>query len=231
MAEAKETKETKKPIVKKKIPLTKKKKLWFQIAAPAIFGNAIIGESVVEDVKCLIGKKLHLSLMTLTGDMKKQHISITFNVDKIANNIGQTIPVGYQVAPASIKRLVRRGRNRVDDSFVCQTKDGVRVCVKPFLLTAFETHNSTIADIRRMVVAYIATYASKYDYNIFFKDIVSGKLQGRIRDAVSHIYPIRISEIRMLQVVKDTVGITALPVPNINIEGEVRQENKSEKQA
>lgn len=223
-----EEKEAKKLLIKKKAPLAKKKKLWFQILAPDIFGKAVIGESLVEDVKGLLGKKIRLSLMTLTGDMKKQHISVLFLVDKIADNKGMTKIVGYEVAPASIKRQVRRGRNRVDASFVCQTKNSIKVRVKPFLLTAFETHRSKVGAIRRIITAYIATYAANYDYDAFFRDIVSGKLQSRVREAVQHIYPIRSSEIRMLQVVKENTPVTALPQANLNLEQPMHSKEKEQ---
>lgn len=221
-----EEKEAKKLLIKKKAPLVKKKKLWLQILAPDIFGKAVIGESLVEDAKGLLGKKLHLSLMTLTGDMKKQHMSVSFVVDKIADNKGMTKIMGYEIAPASIRRQVRRGRNRVDASFVCQTKDGVKVRVKPFLLTAFETHRSKVSVIRRLIISYIATYAATYDFDVFFRDIISGKLQSRVREAVQNVYPIRSSEIRMLQVVKESTPVTALPQANLNLEQPVPPQEK-----
>ncbi len=211
-------KESKKPIVKKKALLSKKKKFWFQIVAPDIFGKAVIGETIIEDSKQLVGKCIQLSLMSLMGDMKKQNINVTFRVDKVLDGKGQTQLIAYDVTPSSIKRLVRRGRMRVDASFVCQSKDGVKVRVKPFLLTAHETNKSILSSLRKYASAFIATYVSLYDYDAIFKDIVSGKLQVAVRQAVHTIYPIRSSEIRMFHTVKDSVAVTALPNSNINVE-------------
>ncbi|MEK6867254.1 MAG: hypothetical protein AABX98_00385 [Nanoarchaeota archaeon] len=211
-------KESKKPLVKKKALLSKKKKSWFQILAPDIFGKAVIGETIIEDSKQLMGKCIELSLMSLTGDMKKQNVSVTFRVDKVLEGKGHTQLISYDLSPASIKRLVRRGRMRVDASFVCQTKDGVKIRVKPFLLTAHETNKSILSSLRKYASAFIATYVSLYDYDVIFKDIVSGKLQAGVRQAVHTIYPIRSSEIRILHLLKDSIAVTALPNPNINVE-------------
>ncbi len=213
-----EEKESKKPIINKKAPLIKKKKLWFQILGAEIFGRAVIGETLVEDSKHLAGKTIQLSLMSLTGDMKKQNINIKFVVEKIVDGKGLSRIVAYELAPTSIKRMVRRGRMRVDASFVCQTKDCVKLRVKPFLLTTYETKRSIIAAVRKQVIAFMATYIAKQDYDAVFKDVVSGKLQAYVREAVRYIYPIRTSEMRMLTVVKDTVPVTALPNPNIDVE-------------
>ena len=211
-------KESKKPIVKKKAPISKKKKAWFQIVAPEVFGRAVIGETLVEDAKQTMGKTIGLSLMSLTGDMKKQHITVTFAVDNVAEGKGQTKAVAYDIAPASIKRLVRRGRERVDASFICETKDGVKLAIKPFLLTAYETNRSTLTAIRKYAIAFIATYVSQNDYDTVFKDAVTGKLQAGVREAVRHVYPIRASEIRMMHITKPTAKVTALPHPSINVE-------------
>jgi small subunit ribosomal protein S3Ae len=206
-----EEKESKKPIIKKKA-LTKKKKLWFPIIAPEVFGKAVIGETLVEDTKHMVGKTIQLSLMNLTGDMKRQNVNITFAVETIVEGKGQCKVIGYDIAPTSIKRLVRRGRMRVDTSFICQSKDGVKVRIKPFLLTAHETNKSILTALRKYATAFVATYASKNDYDAIIKDIVSGRLQMGIKEAVHTIYPIRICEIRMLTLEKESVVATAQPV-------------------
>ncbi len=213
-----EEKESKKPIIKKKALLSKKKKLWFQILAPDIFGKALIGETLIEESKNMVGKTIQLSLMNLTGDMKKQNVNITFRVNSVTEGKGQCTVISYDIAPASIKRLVRRGRMRIDASFVCQTKDGVKVRVKPFLLTAYETKRSILSSIRRYAIAFIATYFSKYDYNSILKDVISGRLQSGVREAVHTIYPIKISEIRVLNMEKETTAVTAQPHPTMDVE-------------
>lgn len=213
-----EEKEAKKQLIKKKAPLAKKKKTWFQIVAPDIFGKSVIGETLVEDSKHMVGKTIQLSLMNLTGDMKKQNISITFAVDSVADGKGHSRIIGYEIAPSSIKRLVRRGRMRVDTSFVCQTKDGMKIRVKPFLLTSHETNKSILTAIRKYATAFIATYFSKYEYDTVLKDIISGKLQAGVKEATHSTYPIKISEIRLLKLQKETVPVTAQPHPTMNID-------------
>ncbi|MBI5073082.1 hypothetical protein HZA99_04650 [Candidatus Woesearchaeota archaeon] len=213
-----EEKENKKPLVKKKAPLTKKKKSWFQIVAPDVFGKAALGETLVEDSKHLLGKTIELSLMSLTGDMKKQNMNVKFAVDQIMEGRGICRVVSYEIAPSSIKRMVRRGRMRVDASIVVQTKDGIKVRVKPFLLTAYETKRSLVAAVRRQVIAFVATYFANSTYDQVFKDVVSGRLQMGVREACKGIYPIRNSEIRMMTVVKDTVAVSALPSTTMNVE-------------
>lgn len=195
----------------------KKKKSWYAIHAPDLFGRALIGETLVEDPSALVGKHIALSLMTLTGDMKKQSTTISFAVDQIAENKGVTRVVGYHVMPSSMKRMMRRGRTRVDASFVCACKDGMKVRLKPFVLTVYETNRSTATRLRNVVSVFIATYVAAHDYNTLMKDLVSGKLQMYITFVARKVYPVFTAGIRALEVQAETVKATIAPQQNLDI--------------
>ncbi len=195
----------------------KKKKSWYPIHAPDFFGRAVIGETLVEEPAALLGKHIELSLMTLTGDMKKQSTTIAFVVDQIAENKGATRVVGYHVLPSSMKRMMRKGRTRVDASFVCVCKDGMKVRLKPFILTVFATNRSTATRLRNAVSAFLATYAAAHDFNTLVKDIVSGKLQMYVTFVARKVYPVFTAGIRALEVQKETVKATITPQLNLDI--------------
>jgi small subunit ribosomal protein S3Ae len=199
----------------KKTQLTKRRKSWYSILAPQLFGKAKIGESIVEEASSLVGRTVSLSLMTLTGDMKKQNTTINFEVAGIADNHAQTKAVGYYIVPASIKRMVRRGRTRVDASFVCKTKDGVHLRVKPFVLTLNVTNRATAGRVRNHVVTFLASYAAANDYETIFKEVVSGKVQMISAYVARKVYPVRSAGIRVLEVVEDEV--TAIPQKDLDV--------------
>lgn len=194
-----------------------KKKTWYQIHAPDLFGKAVIGETLVEDSSALLGKHIDLSLLILTGDMKKQNTLVSFVVDHIAENKGFTRIVGYHVMPSSMKRMMRRGRTRVDASFVCVCKDGVKVRLKPFIMTAYATNRSTAAKLRNVVSVFLATYAATQEYNTLVKDIVSGKLSGYITFVGRKVYPVFTAGIRTLEVQKETVKVTIAPQADLDV--------------
>jgi small subunit ribosomal protein S3Ae len=195
----------------------KKKKSWYSIHAPDLFGRAVIGETLVEESAALLGKHIELRLMTLTGDMKKQNTTIAFVVDQIAENKGATRVVGYHVLPGSMKRMMRRGRTRVDASFVCVCKDGMKVRLKPFILTVFATNRSTATRLRNVVSAFLATYVAAHDFNTLVKDIVSGKLQMYVTFVARKVYPVFTAGIRALEVQKETVKVTIAPQQNLDV--------------
>ena len=112
------------------------KKRWCNIVSPEMFRDFVIGETFVAEPSSIVGKTLSINLMTLTNDIKKQNINLKFLVNKIQNDTGIANVIGYELVPSSVRRLVRRGKERIDPSFVCHTSDIIMVRVMPLMLAA-----------------------------------------------------------------------------------------------
>jgi small subunit ribosomal protein S3Ae len=121
-----------------------KKKLWFDIVADESFKHATIGQSHVEEKEQLLGKSIRVNLNELTGDPKKQNILVQFKVDKLKAEKGVAHCIGYKLNASSIKRMMRRGKNRIDFSYVFKSKDGKNLRIKPFLVTRFASTKVTV---------------------------------------------------------------------------------------
>ena len=103
--------------IKKKI-LKAKKKFWFQIVAPKMFGEQVIGESYVSDPNLMVGKYVTVNLRVLTDEIKNQNIKISFIINNVKENKAHCSTIGFNLLPAAIKRMVSKGRVRVDDFIV-----------------------------------------------------------------------------------------------------------------
>src|SRR3989338_9835963 len=90
-----------------------KKKLWFKIIAPSIFGNKEVGESYLTSSESALGRKMKLNLKDITGNIKDQNVYISFQVHKANNNMLQTLVVGYELIPSAVKRMVRKMTSRI----------------------------------------------------------------------------------------------------------------------
>lgn len=210
-----------------------KKKRWFQLIAPKMFNNQVLGETLVAESGQMMGKSIKLSMMSLTGDMKKQHINIKFEVVGIAENNAQTRAVGYEFAPSSIKRLVRRRRKRVDDSFICSTKDNIRVRMKPFFVTRQDTNKSTLTSMRKLGKDFIAKFAKERNFDDLTYDIIDHRMQRDLKKVLSKVYPLRTCEVRTFSVVKERkIGGEEMPAPVAEKPKEEKKEKpKKEKKA
>ncbi len=184
-----------------------KKKSWYPIIAPKVLNNAVLGESVVSDVAVLNGKTVRLSLMTVLGDIKKQNNWVKLRVTGIREGKAQTRIISYEVSPSVIKRFVRRRRDKIDCSYLCVTRDGVQVRIKPFIVTRNNTSNSTLTDLRAKVKDYLLRAAANTPYDDLFNNIIRGRLQMDLKRTISKIYPIKKCDIRKIIHIKDGVEV------------------------
>jgi len=175
-----------------------KKKTWYQIYSRKSFNEVLVGESLAADPTELIGKTLGVNLMTLSGDIKKQHVTVTFKIAEFKDNKLYADPIALKTSHSAIKRQVRRGRDRLDDSFSVQTKDGVTLRVKPLMITKTNTNNSVLKLVRKACNQALTAYVKKADVETVFKDAITFRIHSAVRGAVNKIYPLRSYELKYL---------------------------------
>lgn len=181
-----------------------KKKKWVQIIAPRTLNETVIGETHISEFSDAVGKEVSVSLMTLTGEPQKQNITLSFKMIGSKNGALTTEFIGYKLTPAAIRKSMRRGKKKIEDSFKAVTQDNVKVVVKPLLVTKNKTKSSVSANIRKTMRGHIAKFvgASKFDGLIL--DLISQKFQRALSDALRKIYPLSSCEIKYFCIVKET---------------------------
>ena len=175
------------------------KKKWLSIVAKGEFNNVKLGESLVATPQHLLNKYLKINLMTLTNDPKKQGITVRFAVKNVDGNTGVAELVGYQMNTSHIKRLVRKAIKRIDDSFILKTKDNVSYEVKPLLIARHKTTQSVATTIRKRVRELLQNSFQNMTSEDVFMYVITNKLQMDVKNDVRKIYPLAISEIRVLK--------------------------------
>ncbi|MFW6014756.1 MAG: hypothetical protein ACOCQG_06265 [Candidatus Nanoarchaeia archaeon] len=193
-----------KPKKSAKETLKWKKKKWVKVLAPKAFNNTSIGESLVMNPENLVGRTVESNLMTLTGDMKKQNINVKFNIDKIQDAQAYTSVRRYVLVPSAVKRMIRRTRDRVDHSFITKSKDGLHIRLKPILITNTNTSNAVLTLLRKKAESLLKKYLEKTNFEDFFSEVLSHKIQNELKNQLKDIYPLKICELRAIEVLKTT---------------------------
>lgn len=210
---------------------SKLKKKWYQILAPKEFNEALIGETPSFDPRLLIGKVMTINLMGITRDIKKQNINMTFRVSGLKENKAETEVTGYKIMPAFIKRIIRRGRNNLHDSFVCKTSDEKNVRLKPLIITVNKTKGAVINSLMKALRTNLTDYVRKITYKELVSELVSHKLQSNLKIPLRKIYPLRSFEIKemILETEKKAVGKKEKPKLEEKPKEKVEEEsNKAE---
>ena len=176
----------------------KNKKKWYEVLSTKHFGDQVIGETLANEDKAVMGRLVEAGLGSLTKDIKLQNIKIKFKVNEIIDGKANTEIKGYELTTNYIKRIVRSGRSKIEDSFLLTTKDNVKVRVKPLILTKYKSQNNVLSEIRRFVQSEFNDYMQRETYDKFVSDLISKTIQRELRSKMNKIYPISLFEIRIM---------------------------------
>ena len=180
----------------------KGKKKWIRVLGPTDLKDNILGESYVYDANTLLGKTLTLNLGNLTGAPRRQNTNLKFKISEIKGSDAHAVLIGYVMVMAHVKRMVRTGKEKIDDSFVINCKDKGKLKIKPVLITKGKASNSVLTKLRLGVRDMVSDFALKNDYKTVFDNVMSGQLQRTLRNDLKKIYPLIACEIRKLEIMK-----------------------------
>ncbi|PIN74932.1 hypothetical protein COV18_05345 [Candidatus Woesearchaeota archaeon CG10_big_fil_rev_8_21_14_0_10_37_12] len=187
-----------KEITKKaKVVIVKKK--WYPIQAPKLFNEQLVGETYAAAPEDSIGKKVTVSMMNLTGEPQKQNTNVTFKIISVKDNILHTEFIGWNIIPSALKRLVRRNREKIDDSFIVQSADKQYVRIKPLAITRGKTTGSILTIMRKLQRAYLAHMISQAQTENFLKEVLQKKVQQTISQVLRKIHPVFDVQIRQIE--------------------------------
>ncbi|MBD3259026.1 hypothetical protein GF371_00160 [Candidatus Woesearchaeota archaeon] len=179
-----------------------KRKKWYKVAAPKIFNKKIIGEAFAEGPQSLLGRVVEANLMQLTGNFKKQNLVLRMKVNDVENETGQTEVVEFYMQPASIKRFVRKGTTKLDDSFCCYTKDKKLIRIKPLLLARSKTKSSVNKDLRKKTRTWLTNTINTLNYDQLINDLCALRLQRDMKPVLDKIFPLKGCQIRDMKIEK-----------------------------
>lgn len=203
-----------------------KKKKWFSIIAPPIFREALVGEILLYESGDMKGRCITANMMNLTNNPRNQSINIKFRIHDVKEGKGVTQVLGAEMNPGSIKRLMRRGRTKIEDSFVVQTSDRKLVRIKPVIITNSGEKQSVTALIRKVLRSSVAKLAIKITYDQLVEEIMGFKLQRHLGEQSSKVTRIRNSEIKAFYLV-EREGVRPIS-PNQQIELPKKEEENFE---
>lgn len=207
------------------------RKEWYPILAPKMFQNAVLGETYVYEPQQIMGKGMVSNLMNLTNDVKRQNINIMFRVSSVQNGKAFADVIGYHMLQSSIKRMVRRNIDRIDMSFSCVTSDNKNLRLKPLLITRSATKGSVLAKMRRIAQDFLVKYVNSMTYDNFVNDIVSHKVQASLKSELNKTYPLRVCEIRCMEIVDMERKLAAKAKEHVKKAEEGKAKKKSHKEA
>ncbi|EQD57621.1 30S ribosomal protein S3Ae, partial [mine drainage metagenome] len=125
-----------------------REKTWYSILTPAYLGEKKISTSPGIGPESMVGRKIEMPVSDLTGNFKKTTLKMVFRIDNCQGNRCFTSFVGSYVSDDSIRRMVRRRKERIDVIEKDHTLDGYLLAVKVVGVSDVKLITNKRADIR-----------------------------------------------------------------------------------
>jgi ribosomal protein S3AE len=188
---------------KPQVVLKKKKKKWVSIYGLKDFKDVQLGESYVSDSNLLMNREIEVNLMEITNDVKKQNINVKFKISNVTDNKATADFIGYEIIGSMIRRVVRRSRSKIDDSFIVETKDNIKINIKPIILTKSKVPHSLLTKLRATAREFLIAGFKKYPYDEVVMQLINQDIQKSLREVLKKIMPVSVVEIRMFKKLKN----------------------------
>ena len=188
-----------KKIITKKARVSVVKKRWYSVQAPKVFNNIVFAETLAADPKLLKGRGITTSLSTINKGMKRQNLEVKLRIIDVKGNECETEFCSMEISGPFVKRLVKRAKKRIDDSFVVETKDGVKVRLKPLLFVKETVQRGVLTGLRKMTQEYCLKLAKEVEFNALVNKVLQGEVQRDLKGVLKKVYPVSAVQIRALK--------------------------------
>ena len=163
----------------------------------------------------LNGKTIKMDLARRT---RGKGLEITF---QIMNHQGSLIgiPKSMLLTKAYIRRIMRTSISYVEDSFETETKEGVKVSIKPFLITRMKVSRAVRNHLRVESKKLFLEAVKEKTYLEVCSDLFLGSIQKTVQIKLKKVYPLAFCDLRIFETKE---------VPKVSLEGIKKVEKRKE---
>ena len=200
----------------------KRKKKFFDVEMPIINKQTQIFAYELTELE---GKYIRYDL---TRILRGKSILMQFRV-QVKDNKAIALPRGAILMPYFLRRMIRKGTDYVEDSFIAECKDA-SLKIKPFLITRRKVSKKVRRGLREKAKQEIIKYLKDKSSQKIFEEILKNKMQKDLSILLKKIYPLALCEIKSIEIKKDLeVKVKEKPKEEKQEKEEDTQEKKEKK--
>lgn len=170
----------------------------FEVIAPDIFNNVMIGPIFAKEAKDLIGRTVETTLSKLVNS-NQHHIKLNLIVRDAKGFNALTEVSSVELSRAYINSQTNIGSDIIENIFNIETQDGKKVRVKTLMFTRGKIHGDQKKSLRKLAEETIVSSAEKMEYGRLVQEVVFGKLGSLIFNKGKKIVPLGRVEIRKIE--------------------------------
>lgn len=193
-----------------------KEKTWYTVVSPDFLGGKDIATSPALTPENMIGRKIELPVSDITGNFKKGTSRVVLKISSCEGSRCKTDFLGHYVSDDSVRRMVRRRRDRIDSYVRAVTSDNYRIILKSVIVADSKLTSSRRVDVRLSVEKFLSEKISGLTLSEAATYVIGDDIYNDVVDAIRSIYPIKKVEIRKSEVSK--VQVSEHEMPEVPVE-------------
>ena len=136
--------------------------------------------------------------LDLTRNLRGKSLELRLRI-KCENGVLTSEPVALELAGSYIRRMMRKGADYVEDSFVAECKDA-KLLVKPFMITRNKVSRAVRRLLRNTAREHLITHLKSRPSKEIVTEITINKLQKEMSLKLKKIYPLALCEVRWFEI-------------------------------
>jgi ribosomal protein S3AE len=171
------------------------KKSFFEVETSATGAKISLYAASAQELN---GKIVRLDLTrSLRGKSLELKLKVKADGEKL---VGE--PVALELAGSYVRRMMRKGSDYVEDSFIAECKDA-NVILKPFMITRHKVSRSVRKMLRDTAKQYLLAHFRTRTTKEVSTEITTNKLQKELSLILKKIYPLALCEIRVFEILEE----------------------------
>jgi small subunit ribosomal protein S3Ae len=184
-------------------------KEWYDVYAPAYFGEKKVASIPCSDPSRLIGRVVETTLYDITNDFSHQSHKLYFLAVKVKGIRAETILKGHEYSADYLRSLVRRGSTRIDAIFSVTSKDQyvTRASVVAFTRDRVNANQQHL--IRSRMRKTVEEKATNLSYDQLCHEMVLGIFGSEVYNLAKKVSPLRHVGVRKSRLLVIPEGVVA----------------------
>ena len=184
-------------------------KEWYDVYAPAYFGEKKVASIPCSDPAKLIGRVVETTLYDITNDFSHQSQKLYFLAVNVKGVRAETVLKGHEYSADYLRSLVRRGSTRIDAIFNVTSRDQyvTRASVVAFTRDRVNANQQHL--IRSIMKRTIEEKAATLAYDQLCHEMVLGIFGSEVYNLAKKISPLRHVGVRKSKLLVIPEGVMA----------------------
>ncbi len=176
-----------------------KQKKWFNLHAPKIFEEAVVGEIPASDDAGMVGRVIKVNMSWITHRPEHSFVTVAFKVNEASGEVAHTDISYVEQTYSYLHSLVKRRQSVIYTIDKLKDKEGRSFVLKLLVLTRSKITTPKKTAIRKTVSDFAREYAAGVTTDEMIKNLLDNKFQSEAAAKIVNIAEVGRIELKKIE--------------------------------